>query len=105
MRERRERIIWIADRLMVDIFDWRRPGYLRLPVLGNLPAGYEVVYAWHDPERKAVAFVLYHDSFDPVPEGYPTPALTNWDTVTVEMAAVPFTQDAPDEPLRINIPS
>lgn len=73
-RERRYKILWVSEHDVLDL--WHRHAFsiLTLPVLEGVPEDCEVQTVRHDALRRAFGFLLYHDSFDVVPEGQSPPA-------------------------------
>lgn len=68
MPERREKIICIDERRLVELFN----GDLR--IIGNVvPADAQVVGVWPNVSRRAFDVVVAHPSFDPVPHGAELP--------------------------------
>jgi hypothetical protein len=75
-RERREKIVRLGCDTVIDILDVganKQPGYLRLPILPQLPAGYSVVACTANFMTKTIDIMVSHPSFDIVAEGNPAP--------------------------------
>lgn len=71
----RLRIYYVRDKDILQIFNGHRntPSTLHLYTfsasIDDVPEGYELTQVHHDYQRGAIAFILRHPSFDPVPEG------------------------------------
>ena len=74
-RERRYKILWIPCRDLIDL--WRRSfsEFLSLPVLDGVPQDCEVICVHESWERRVIGFMLYHPSFEVVPEGLEVPVI------------------------------
>lgn len=90
--DRRVRVFRIRQH---DVFDWLQmavghlPDCLALPEAIGVPAGAKVCTVRENFERGTFDFLLWHPSFDPVPEGEIAPdggpdLLTRWRTVRLE---------------------
>lgn len=72
----RLRIAYVDERALLDFLRcWRGGNYVVLPVEPLIPPGCEIVRVWYSPERRAIAVMLSHPHFDPVPAGDPVPSL------------------------------
>lgn len=98
------RLIYVNEAAIVSLLDWRRPGFLQLPVFGGLPDGVRVVGVGHDWNRQAFAVCIYHPEFSEVPDGEQIPDYDGWRDAKVETVEVVFDQEGPSEPLKVTIP-
>lgn len=102
-RENRRRVavLYVDEQQVFDalLFTYldppRNPSHrLRLSIDG-LPLDCAVVSVKHDWPRRAFGFLLFHESFAPVPEGCPAPDLTvnlrwEWAPVAPDPDPVPL---------------
>lgn len=97
--------IYASEKDIVSILDWKKPGFLELPVLrGSLPDGTRIVGVGWDPDRCAFGLACYHPGFPEVLDGDIIPLHPAWRDAKVETVEVVFDQAGPDEPLRVTIP-
>lgn len=72
----RLRIAYVDERALLDFLRcWRGGQYVVLPVEHLIPPGCEIVRVWHSPERRAIAVMLSHPHFEPVPAGESVPSI------------------------------
>lgn len=74
--ERRVRIVYVREDLIVSILNAGRaggPGMIAVPDFPELPEGFVVERARHCWEHRAFALIVSHPSFDVVPDGAPVP--------------------------------
>lgn len=71
-RKNRYKILYVPNDLLLDILftiSKHVPMCVKVPLLKEIPEDIEVVGTWYSAERDAVGFKLYHESFDPLPQG------------------------------------
>lgn len=77
MDERREVVVWINERSVLDLFNLNSTEKSALvfhcPIFAALPEGYTVRAVCQDFMRRAFGFAVQHPSFDVVPDGAPAP--------------------------------
>lgn len=71
MDRKRVKIVRLDERLIVDVLNWCRDpkGYLMLPDVEGLPEDAVVVSCRDNWERRTLEVLVYHPSFEEVPEG------------------------------------
>lgn len=79
-RTRRVKVLWIGEQELLDcmvmaLTGWNPAHRLRLKCQTLDLTNVEVVRVAHAWDRCAFGFMLYHESFEPVPEGLPAPDL------------------------------
>lgn len=97
-KERREVIVRIGEERILDMIGLgkRAPhGYFYVPIFDSLPEGYTVRGVWSDPLSRCFMFAVEHPSFEPVPEGMPSPEYPK--PLTVTMMAVRVADYNPNE--------
>lgn len=62
----------ITRRSLFEMFAKSRPHSLPVPT-SELPDGAEVLFIYPDIERNAIALIVEHPSFEPVPDGCEAP--------------------------------
>ena len=72
--EFRFKVVRIRREEILAAFNWQAHATVVLPVLSRLPEGYEILEVRDDWERRCFAFIVYHASFDLVPNGAVIPA-------------------------------
>jgi len=72
-RERREMIYYIRERELLIAFYREDPDYIVVGIDPELPHGAVIRSVHHEPHRAAFAFIVYHPSFDIVPDSQSPP--------------------------------
>lgn len=80
--DRRVRIYTISANTVLDWFTaafrgWAGQRFISLPVMEGVPPGVRVLSVVSNPLHRTFDLLLAHPSFDPVPEGFPTPVIHN----------------------------
>lgn len=96
--ERRVRTVHIPQNQVLDWFDnavkdW--PEWISIPVYEGLPSDCQVHSVHFDFMTRCFVFLVQHDSFDPVPDGYCVPQHTDSMKLKYRTFATPRI-DAPD---------
>jgi hypothetical protein len=95
--ERRLRLVHLSPQQVLNCLCWRRREALPLLDVTGLPDGMRVVSLHADAERHCFIVLVYHPSFDEVPEGECPPLLTPL------MVAVRLVPD-PADPFTLLVP-
>ena len=74
--ERREKVVFLNESLLIDVLNWcNAPAgtQLFLPTNCDFPEGTRVERVWSEYSRRCVAALVSHPSFDCVPDGCDAP--------------------------------
>lgn len=85
-KERRQKVVYLSHRRVFDVLTSHRLHVrcLNVPTPIGLPDGYQVVGAFLAPEHGGFAFIVEHESFDPVPDCIRLPEIQlQWQDVQI----------------------
>ena len=95
--KRRYKLIAVNPQDILTLFGkWRFNDYVSLPIIKDLPEGYEVHGVHHSFEHDAFLIAVYHETFPIVPENTPLPIVRDF-----QFATAIVTQRSANECLRL----
>jgi len=73
-QKRRVRIYYVEPTHILELFtSWNRVDYVALPRFRNIPDDSEILSCIYNLDSQCFFFLVYHESFDKVPEGERAP--------------------------------